>query len=76
MRRMIGRAADDGDARRVAVEPLYYLFERIGQITRAYERAAAVEQRGDRNGFVRLALNFALIRIVPTCDANEVSHVP
>jgi hypothetical protein len=48
----------------------------VGQIARPDERAAAVEQSGDRDGFVRFALNFALIRIVPACDANEVSHVP
>src|SRR5262249_17043491 len=76
MRRVVGRTAYDGDARRVLIEPLDYLFERIGQIARPNERAAAVEQSGDCNGFVRFALNLGLIRIVPSCDANEVSHVP
>jgi len=65
VRRVIGRAADDGDARRVLIEPLDYLFQRIGQIARPDERAAAVEQSGDRDGFVRFALNFALITDCP-----------
>jgi len=57
------------------IEPFDYLFERIDQVARPDERAAAVEQGGDRDGFVRFALDFALIGVVPTRDANEVSHV-
>jgi hypothetical protein len=75
MRRMIWRAADDGYARRVAIEALDYLFKRISEIARANERATSVKQGGDGDRLVGLALDFALIRIVPACDANEISHV-
>ena len=72
---MIGLTADDRDPWRVLIEPFDYLFERIGEVARPYERAAAVEQGGDRDGFVRFTLDFALIWVVPARDANNVSHV-